>query len=108
VVANTGWFSERSANYLASGRPVVAQDTGFSDVLPTGEGLLAFSTADEAAAAVEIVAADVARHGRAARELAREYFDSEGVLTRLLEDAFASAAAPRGAPVEEPLGERRP
>jgi hypothetical protein len=108
VVANTGWFSERSANYLASGRPVVAQDTGFSDVLPTGEGLLAFSTADEAAAALEVVAADLERHSRAGRELAREYFDSDEVLTRLLEDAFASAAVPRAALVEEPLGEQRP
>jgi hypothetical protein len=107
VVANTGWFSERSANYLASGRPVVVQDTGFSEVLPTGEGLLAFSTADQAAAAVEIVAADVGRHGRAARELAREYFDSARVLTRLLEDAFANAAPARSAPMEARLGERR-
>jgi hypothetical protein len=108
VAANTGWFSERSANYLASGRPVIAQDTGFSDVLPTGEGLLAFSTAEEAAAALEEVAADLARHGRAAREVARECFDSGKVLTRLLEDAFASAAGPDAALVEEQLERRRP
>ena len=108
VVASTGWFSERSANYLASGRPVVAQDTGFTDVLPTSEGLLAFSTADEAAAALEDVSADLARHGRAAREIARECFDSGKVLTRLLEDAFASEAGARAALVTQPPRERRP
>jgi hypothetical protein len=90
VAAHTGWFSERSANYLAGGRPVVSQDTGFSDVLPAGEGLLAFTTPDEAVAAIEEVAADPARHGRRAREIAVEFFDSRSVLTRLLEDAFGS------------------
>jgi hypothetical protein len=90
VAARTGWFSERSANYLASGRPVISQDTGFSRQLPTGEGLLAFSTADEALAAIEDVAADPARHGRRARELAHGHFDSGTVLTRLLDDAFAA------------------
>jgi hypothetical protein len=90
VAAWTAWFSERSANYLASGRPVVCQDTGFSEVLPTGEGLLAFSTPDEALEAIDEVASDPARHGRRARELAAAYFDSQAVLTRLLEEAFAS------------------
>lgn len=93
VVARTGWFSERSANYLAGGRPVIAQDTGFSDVLPTGDGLFAFSTIDEAAAALEEVDADHERHCRVAREIAIEFFDSRKVLTRLLEDAFAAAPA---------------
>jgi hypothetical protein len=95
VEARTGWFSERSANYLASGRPVVAQDTGFSRVLPTGEGLLGFSTPDEAVAAIEDVAARPALHGRRARELAAGHFDAGAVLTRLLEDAYA--ARPSGA-----------
>ena len=90
VVARTGWFSERSANYLASGRPVVTQDTGFSSLLPTGEGLFAFSTLEEAAAAVETVLADEPRHGRAAREIAREWFDSGAVLTRLIESAHSA------------------
>jgi hypothetical protein len=90
VAAWTGWFSERSANYLASGRPVVCQDTGFSEVLPTGEGLFSFSTPDEALGAIEEVASDPARHGRRARELAASYFDSQAVLTRLLEEAFTS------------------
>src|SRR5262249_10645367 len=88
VAARTGWLRARSANYLASGRPVVSQDTGFSKVLPTGEGLLAFSTPDEAAAAIEAVASDPVRHGLRARELAHAYFDSHTVLSRLLDDAF--------------------
>jgi hypothetical protein len=82
----TGWFSERSACYLAAGRPVVTQDTGFGTVLPTGEGLFAFRTADEAAAAIESIEADYERHSRAAREIAEQYFAAEIVLTRLLED----------------------
>ena len=86
VRLRSGWFSERSACYLAAGRPVVTQDTGFGDVLPTGEGLLAWTTADEAAAAIEAVEADYGRHSAAARELAAEYFAAERVLPRLLDD----------------------
>jgi hypothetical protein len=86
VRLRSGWFSERSACYLAAGRPVVTQDTGFGDVLPTGEGLLAWTTADEAAAAIEAVEADYERHAAAARELAAEYFAAERVLPRLLDD----------------------
>ena len=85
VVSRCGWFSDRSACYLASGRPVVAQDTGFGRHLPTGEGLLAFSTTAEAAGALDDVGRDYDRHRRAARALAEEYFDSDRVLTRLLE-----------------------
>jgi hypothetical protein len=76
----SGWFSDRSACYLAAGRPVILEDTGFSNVLPTGEGLHAFSTLDEAAAAVEAVDADYRRARRSAREIAREYFRAEKVL----------------------------
>jgi hypothetical protein len=90
VASRSGWFSDRSACYLASGRPVVAQDTGFGEVLPCGEGLLAFSTAAEAAEAVERVAADPARHAAAARALAEEHLDSRTVLGGLLE-ALGSA-----------------
>ncbi|MEA2305396.1 MAG: hypothetical protein QOH43_2676, partial [Solirubrobacteraceae bacterium] len=82
----TGWFSDRSATFLAAGRAVVTQDTGFGTVLPTGAGLFAVSDLDEAVAAVEAVAADPARHGRAALEIAREHFDAERVLGGLLED----------------------
>lgn len=85
VVSNCGWFSDRSACYLACGRPVLAQDTGFSRFLPTGEGLLAFNTLDEAVAGIEKVDSDYPRHASAARALAEEYFDSDKVLGGLLE-----------------------
>ncbi len=84
VAMRTGWFSDRSATYLAAGRPVVTQDTGFGAVLPTGEGLLAFEDLDGALDAVQRVAADPAAHGRQAREIARTYFDAETVLGDLL------------------------
>ena len=84
VVARTGWFSDRSICYLASGRPVVAQDTGFSRFLPTGDGLLTFSTTEDAGDGVDRVACDYARHARSARIIAEEYFDSDVVLDRLL------------------------
>lgn len=89
VASRSGWFSCRSACYLALGVPVVVQDTGFADRIPTGEGVLAFETLEQAAEAIERLAAEPARHARAAREIARECFDSAGVLTRLLEDAFS-------------------
>src|SRR4029077_18055702 len=73
VNSRSGWFSDRSACYLASGRPVVAQETGFSDFLPTGEGLLAFATTADAAEAVAAVEADLERHSAAARALAEEH-----------------------------------
>lgn len=85
VALRTGWFSERSANYLASGRPVVTQDTGFSELLPVGEGLLAFDDPDSAADAVERVRLDPALHRRRARELAEAFFDSRVVLSRMIE-----------------------
>jgi hypothetical protein len=80
----TGWFSDRSATYLAAGRPVITQETGFSNLLPTGEGLFGFATMDEAVAAVEAINADYARHSRAAAKLAREYFSYEVVLKSLV------------------------
>ena len=89
VASGSGWFSCRTACYLALGVPAVVQDTGFSRFLPTGEGLFAFSTLDEAAAGIEAVASEPERHRAAAREVAREYFDSDRVLTRLVEDALA-------------------
>src|SRR5204863_1682577 len=80
VQTRGGWFSDRSICYLASGRPVLAQETGFQRLYPTGEGLLSFSTIDEAAAGVEAIKADYARHCRAARAVAEAYFDSDKVL----------------------------
>ena len=92
VASRSGWFSDRSAAYLASGRPVVAQETGFSEVLPTGEGLLAFSTVEEAAAVVAAVERDPVRHGKAARALAEEHLDARKVLPRLLDALGATSA----------------
>ena len=86
VDTRSGWFSCRSVCYLAAGRPVVVQDTGFSENLPTGEGLLAFSDVGEAVAAIEAVEADYPRHQEAARAIAREHFAAERVLGRLLAD----------------------
>jgi hypothetical protein len=86
VRLRSGWFSERSACYLAAGRPVITQDTGFGDVLPTGEGLFAFNAVHEAEAAFEAINSDYARHSRAARRIAEDYFRAETVLTKLLSD----------------------
>jgi hypothetical protein len=88
-VSESGWFSERSAAYLASGRPVITQDTGFSQWLPTGLGLLSFNSPEEAVGAIENLKADYPRHCRSARELAEEYFDASAVLTALIERASA-------------------
>src|SRR5208283_3084632 len=85
VASRCGWFSDRSACYLASGRPVIAQQTGFSRFLPTGTGLFAFETIDDVLEALEILQTDYARHARAARDIAEEHFDSDRVLSRLLE-----------------------
>ena len=85
VRLRTGWFSDRSAAYLAAGRPVVTQDTGFGSTLPDGEGLFAFSTLEQAAAAVAAIAADYDRHSAAARAIAAEYFDHAVVLPPLLD-----------------------
>jgi hypothetical protein len=85
VLSRSGWFSDRSACYLASGRPVLAQDTGFSRFLPTGEGLLSFETVDDAAAGVESIRGAYALHARRAREIAEDLFDSDRVLGTLLE-----------------------
>lgn len=93
VVSGSGWFSDRSACYLASGRPVLAQDTGFGAHLPTGLGLLSFRTRDEAAAASEAVRREYERHARAARELARDLFAAERVLPALLHELGGPVAA---------------
>jgi hypothetical protein len=86
----SGWFSERTLAYLAAGRPAVVQDAGFSDWLPTGRGLLAFQSPDEARAGVEAVLADPAGHARAAREIAVAHFDARRVLPAFLEQACAA------------------
>src|SRR5205823_2392880 len=84
AASRCGWFSDRSLCYLASGRPVIAQDTGFGPYLPTGEGLFAFRTEEDVLAAIDTLNADYARHARAARAVAEEHFDSDKVFARLL------------------------
>ncbi|HUS16671.1 MAG TPA: glycosyltransferase family 1 protein [Chloroflexia bacterium] len=92
VQEHSGWFSDRTACYLASGRPAVVQDTGFSAHLPTGEGLFAFGSVDEAIAGLEAIVADYPRHTAAAHAVARAHFAAEVVLPRLLERATSGAA----------------
>ncbi len=84
VQTNSGWFSDRTAAFLASGKPVLVQDTGFSRHLPTGEGLLAFRTLDEAVAGAEEISANYERHCAAAREIAEAHFDSDKILNVIL------------------------
>jgi hypothetical protein len=87
VRPNTGWFSDRSACYLAAGRPVITQETGFSKFLPPGRGLFGFRTMEDVLAAVDAIEADYAGHCRAAREIAAEYFAAEKVVGSLMERA---------------------
>lgn len=87
VRPNTGWFSDRSACYLAAGRPVITQETGFSKFYPTGEGLFGFRTMDDILKAVDAIESDYEGHCRAARDIAVEYFAAEKVLGNLMERA---------------------
>lgn len=89
VLSRCGWFSDRSICYLASGRPVIAHDTGFASQLPTGAGLFGFASTDDILAAIDAIHDDYTRHCRAAREIAEEHFDSRRVLPSLL-DAIMS------------------
>ncbi len=89
VQTRSGWISDRSVCYLASGRPVLAQDTGFAENYPTGEGFLAFSSLEEAAESAEVVRKSPLRHARAARRVAEEFFDSDRVLRRLADEVAA-------------------
>ena len=83
----SGWFSDRSACYLAAGRPVITQETGFSNILPTGKGLFGFTTMEDILAAVDEIENDYQGNCRAAHEIAREYFAAEKVLASLMERA---------------------
>ena len=95
VRLRSGWFSDRSATYLAAGRPVITQETGFSNILPTGAGLFGFSTMDEILGAIENINAGYERHCRAALDLAREYFSYDVVLPRMLAEVGLSHVAAR-------------
>lgn len=97
VRLRSGWFSDRAATYLAAGRPVITQETGFSNILPVGEGLFAFATMDEIVAAVEAINADYERHRRAARTIAREWFSHEVVLGQMLRELGLSQRSARPA-----------
>jgi GT2 family glycosyltransferase len=98
----SGWFSERSASYLAAGRPVIMQDTGFGNALPAGTGLLPFSDLNTAAAAVESVLAEEKRHRRAAGDIAREYLSHDVVLGALLDHVGLPAPRPARAALLPP------
>ncbi len=87
AAGRTGWFSDRSACYLAAGRPVINQDTAFGSYLPTGKGLFAFQTMDDILAAVDEIESDYEGNCRAAREIATEYFGAEKVLASVLSRA---------------------
>lgn len=91
VLPRSGWFSDRSVCYLASGRPVITQNTGFGKAIPTGEGLFAFDDEDDAIAAIEQVAGNYERHASAARDLATEYLAAEKVLRDMLAKAGIEA-----------------
>jgi hypothetical protein len=84
---NSGWFSDRSACYLAAGRPVITQETGFSKFLPTGKGLFGFRTMEDILAAVDEIETDPVGNRQAARDIAAEYFAAEKVLGSLMERA---------------------
>jgi hypothetical protein len=103
VDTHSGWFSCRSVCYLAAGRPTVLQDTGFSELVATGNGLFGFSDADEAAAAIEAVEADYAAHSAAARRLAATYFGSDVVLNELLKE-LGLPCGPRATTVSVAMG----
>jgi glycosyltransferase involved in cell wall biosynthesis len=85
VASRSGWFSERTCCYLASGRPAVVTETGWSDWLPEGDGLLGYSTADQAAAALDEIRSDPERHAVAARKLVQEHFEAADVCQALLD-----------------------
>jgi hypothetical protein len=87
VRLNTGWFSDRSACYLAAGRPVITQETGFTKNYGGNAGLLAFRSLDEIAEAAKMIRSDYKKHSGAARRIAREVFEAETVLESLLERA---------------------
>lgn len=91
VATNSGWFSDRTVQYLAAGKPALVQDTGFSHTFPIGEGLIAFRTVEEAVRGVDAIQRDPRRHQQASRALATEFFDSNMVIGRLLDEVGIAA-----------------
>jgi hypothetical protein len=102
VKGRSGWFSDRTASYLASGRPAMVQSTGFERCLHSGRGLLSFETLDGAAGAADAIRSNYGTHSRAAREFAEEYFDYRKVLPALLEVCAANRAPDESEAVDEP------
>jgi hypothetical protein len=102
----SGWFSERSAAYLASGRPVVAQDTGFSHWLEIGSGLLSFRTIEEAKQGIEAVSSRYDEHCQAARAIAEAHFDARRILPRLVERAMLGQGPAGRQPCSRPSPEQ--
>ena len=90
VVSHSGWFSERSACYMASGRPVLVQETGFSEWLESGAGVVAFSTPEEAIAGIEMINSDYRYHCQRAREVVCAYFNADDLLSDLIRDIYSS------------------
>ncbi len=90
VISNSGWFSERSAGYLASSLPVIVQDTGFSKFIETGNGLLSFSSLNEVVEAIEKINSNYTKHCKWAREIAEKYFDHNAVLNSLLDKIYTT------------------
>jgi hypothetical protein len=88
VIGKSGWFSGRTACYLAAGRPVVVQDTGFGTIFPVGEGILTFQTFEEAVEGIRKVEMEYSLHAKAALAIAEEYFDSDKVLNGLISKAL--------------------
>ncbi len=86
VETNSGWFSDRTTRYLASGKPALVQDTGFGQAIPVGQGLLTFSSLEDAIDGAARIGGAYADHCRAAREIAEEFFDSDKVIGKLLEE----------------------
>jgi hypothetical protein len=91
VATNSGWFSDRTVRYLAAGKPALVQNTGFSRTYPVGEGLIAFRTVEDAVRGVDAIQRDPKRHQEASRALAAEFFDSNQVIGRLLDEAGVAA-----------------
>jgi len=95
AATNSGWFSCRTCCYLAAGRPAVVQDTKWSRYVPSGEGIIAFNTMEEAIAGLEAISSDPEKHQHAAYEIAREYLAADRVMPKLLSDVFSSQLATR-------------
>lgn len=85
VRLRSGWFSERSASYLASDKPVITEDTGFGNIFPVGEGLFAFSSEDQVVQAIDEINSNYLKHCDAARQIAREYFDARKVVSQFID-----------------------